>query len=233
MKQTPSPTQFHAAIADTTVLFSFEEQGLRVLLARLPADAGKEEWALPSILLNPNQEPEKAAFDLAVEVSGQNWLELHQVGAYSVSEQHDLGRVIQIAWYGFLSPVPDLPKPPAWAAELRWFAEDALPSLPPDHAEVLGSARKRLKKRMRRHPVAFRMLPVLFSMNDLQLLYEQVFEMELDKRNFRKKVMASGLVLETGISKSREGGQGRSAILHRFDWEAYRQDRERMFHFDL
>lgn len=233
MKQTPSPTQFHAAIANTPVLFSFEEQSLRVLLVRLPTESGLVEWALPSILLDPNQEPEKASFDLAVEVSGQNWLELHQVGAYPAAVQYPLGRVFHIAWYGFLSPVPDLPQPPSWAAELRWFAEDVLPTLPEDHAEVLNSARKRLKKRMRRHPVAFRMLPVLFSLNDLQLLYEQVFEMELDKRNFRKKVMASGLVLETGISKSREGGQGRSAILHRFDWEAYRQDRERMFHFDL
>jgi 8-oxo-dGTP diphosphatase len=235
MEQATSHSVFHAAIATTTALFSFDEDGLRVLLVRreTPNTPTQSGWALPGLILSPEQEPETAAFSLAVSVSGQNWLELHQVRAFTAPDRHPAGRVINIAWYGFLSPVPDLPAPPTWAKEMRWVPETELPPLLFDHEEVLASARKRLKKRMRRHPVAFRMLPVLFSLNDLQAVYEQVFEMELDKRNFRKKVMASGLVLETGISRSRDRGQGRSAKLFRFDWENYRKDRERLFHFDL
>ena len=233
MEQALHPAHSYATIATTTVLFSFEADALRILLARRKGQETGREWAIPGMIIGPDQDSDTSALALATEVSGQKWLELHQVRAFDAPDRHPLGRVVNIAWYGFLSPIPELPAPPAWATELKWFGENELPPLMFDHQEVLISARKRLKKRMRRHPAAFRMLPVLFSLNDLQAVYEQVFEMELDKRNFRKKVQSSPLIIDTGVIRSRDSGQGRSAKLFRFDWESYRQNRELMFHFDL
>ena len=79
-----------------------------------------------------------------------------------------------------------------------WFPVTDVPSLAFDHEEILNTGLKRLQGKVRYQPIGFELLPERFTMRQLQRLYEIVLERNLDKRNFRKWVLALEQVEETG-----------------------------------
>ena len=87
--------------------------------------------------------------------------------------------------------------PPTAASDARgaaWFAVDDTPSLAFDHAEILEVAHRRLQGKVRYQPLGFELLPRKFTLSQLQRLYEVLLGMALDKRNFRKKILAMGFL---------------------------------------
>jgi len=106
-----------------------------------------------------------------------------------------------------------------------------VPKLAFDHAEILALALARLKAKVRYQPIGFELLPPKFTLSELQHLYEAVLETDLDKRNFRKKVL--GFALLVPLKETRMAGRHRPAQLFRFDAAKYEKLKKRGFHFEL
>jgi 8-oxo-dGTP diphosphatase len=117
------------------------------------------------------------------------------------------------------------------ARDAGWFGVHDVPSLAFDHADILHMALDRLRGKLRYQPVGFELLPKKFTLSELQHLYELVLERELDKRNFRKRVLAMDLLIET--DEVQQDVSHRAARLYRFDERKYRRLARAGFNFEL
>ncbi len=117
------------------------------------------------------------------------------------------------------------------ATDARWFPISRVPRVAFDHADILVTALTRLQGKVRYQPIGFELLPPKFTLSQLQHLYEAVLETELDKRNFRKKVLGLGLLVP--LKETRMTGRHRPAQLFRFDADRYEKLKKRGFNFEL
>ncbi len=117
------------------------------------------------------------------------------------------------------------------AREAACFRFHDVPSLAFDHAEILGEALARLRGKLSYQPIGFELLPKKFALSQLQHVYEVVLERQLDKRNFRKKVLATGLLMET--DEVQQDVAHRAARLYRFDERKYKRLARDGFHFEI
>ena len=117
------------------------------------------------------------------------------------------------------------------AAAAQWFPVAHVPKLAFDHAEILATALARLKGKVRYQPIGFELLPPKFTLSQLQHLYEAVLATELDKRNFRKKVLSFGLLRP--LKETQMTGRHRPAQLFRFDTDKYERLKKRGFNFEV
>ncbi|MCU0430135.1 MAG: hypothetical protein MUF42_09200 [Cytophagaceae bacterium] len=112
-----------------------------------------------------------------------------------------------------------------------WHPISDLPALVFDHRIILEKSLNHLKEKVKFHPVGFELLPEKFTLTELQNLYEVILGKELDKRNFRKKILGMDLIIKT--SESQKGVAHRAARFFRFDPERYKLLIEQGFNFKL
>ncbi len=117
------------------------------------------------------------------------------------------------------------------SSRVGWFGLDDLPKLAFDHAEIVTSAHERLRGKVRYAPIGFELLPQRFSLTQLQRLYEIILGTALDKRNFRKKILAMDLLVET--DEVEQGVRHRAARLYRFDRRKYDRLTKQGFEFAM
>ncbi len=96
---------------------------------------------------------------------------------------------------------------------MAWLPAYNPPALGFDHDQIISYAIQRLRYKLEYTAVAFQLLPDVFSLTDLQNAYEHLLREKLDKRNFRRKVLGTGVVEDTGELR---GGDHRPARLYRF-----------------
>jgi 8-oxo-dGTP diphosphatase len=140
-------------------------------------------------------------------------------------------RVVTVAYYALLKLSDHRVQAATDARDAAWFAVDDLPRLAFDHADIVSVALTRLRGKVRYQPIGFELLPPKFTLSQLQRLYEIVLERPLDKRNFRKKVLALGLLEE--LDEVEQDVAHRAARLYRFDERRYRKLVTRGFNFEL
>ena len=227
-KQRP---QFGTALAVDNVIFGFADGALRVLLVQRGVSPAAHEWALPGEYVFPDEDTGAAAARILHELTGLREVYLEQVHTFADPARHPAGRVITVAYYSLVGTRSHPVQPQGWAEDARYFPIEEVPPLAFDHADILEVCLTRLRERVRRRPIGFELLPDTFTLSDLQLLYEALLGEELDERNFRKKILQTGVVQATGELQT--GVSHRPAKLYRFDVEEYDRLRKRGFSWDI
>ncbi len=181
---------------------------LAVLLCRTPE--GREKWMLPSDGQRPGEAMEAAAWRLAkgASVSESEWVE--QVGAFGDGRRHPLDSDITVG-YAMLVPMGT---PSPMGGVYAWFPLSDVPQLAPRQRDLLDAAVTFVKGRMDQSPVAFRLLPQLFTLTELQQTYELLLGKKLHKASFRRALQAAWLVEPS--DEWRSEGRGRPAQLYRY-----------------
>lgn len=194
------------------VVFGTGGEALSVLLVK-QGDA----WALPGGAVGEESLDEAARRELA-SGTGLNRVYLEQL--YTFGPQQ---RTVTVAYYALVNAVS--------AVRGAWFDVHALPALVHDHDHIVAVALNRLKGKVRYQPIGFELLPEKFTLSQLQRVYELVLERQLDKRNFRKKILSFGFVRDAG--ETQQAVAHRAARLYRFDERSYRAMVSRGFDFEL
>jgi 8-oxo-dGTP diphosphatase len=117
------------------------------------------------------------------------------------------------------------------ALEAQWFSVNDIPKLAFDHAEILALALERLRAKLTYQPIGFDLLPTEFLFSDLEQLYVTILGKEIDRRNFRKKIMSFGFLEETSMFRQKKSG--RPAKLFRFNQMKYKELESKGIYFDL
>jgi 8-oxo-dGTP diphosphatase len=136
-----------------------------------------------------------------------------------------------VAYYALVNLADHRVQAATDARDAAWFAVADAPSLSFDHDDILAAASSRLKGKVRYEPIGFELLPPRFTLSQLQRLYETVLERPLDKRNFRKKILSMGVLVET--DEIQQDVAHRAARLYRFDEDKYRRLKKKGFNFEI
>ena len=218
------------AVAVDCVVFGLDEQ-LKVLLVERGIEPFLGDWALPGGFVRPKERLEEAARRELSEEAGLSDVYLEQLYTFGDPDRDPRGHTVSIAWYALVNIRDHRVVAATDAADAAWFPVHETPELAFDHASILEVARQRLRAKVRYQPIGFELLPRRFTLTQLQQLYETVLETPLDKRNFRKKVLSLGLLVDTGEMES--GVPRRPAKLFRFDRRKYRALEKRGFEFSI
>jgi len=146
---------------------------------------------------------------------------MRQVGAFGNVDRDPGERVVSIAYYALIN-VKDYDDDLRIKHGVEWMDINDIPQLYSDHNEMVRKARKMMKQKLSQEPVGFRLLPSLFTLTQLQRLYEAVNGEELDKRNFRKRIKDMDFIEKTDLID--KTGSKRGAYLYRFNKRAYNED---------
>lgn len=214
--------EFKVALSLSLVLIGFDGKGLQVLLARSSKPPYEGALFLPSRYLGPGDELSTSARQMFVELFGyDNAAGIEQLQAFGKVFRHPGGRVVNIAHYATVR-TEDF-RAEAWETHgMMWAPYVAVPELAFDHNEIVKYAQERFKRRVKRRPVGFSLLPDPFTLGQLQVLYETALSTAFDKRNFRKKLRKTDILLPlTSKADGRQPGQHKGALLFRFNTEKY------------
>ena len=138
---------------------------------------------------------------------------------------------MSVAYFGLVDPDKFDLQADTDASDARWFLLDELPPVGYDHQGIISLAEKRLSAKLHYQPIGFDLLPKEFPFSDLEHLYKTILGKEIDRRNFRKKMLSFGILEETG--KIRKIGSGRSAKLFSFNKQKYQELQKGGFLFEI
>ncbi len=177
---------FNIAISVDCVIFGYEDKELKVLLIKSDLEEFEGLYSLLGDLVKPDEDLETASYRILRERTGMDDVYLEQVQAFGSIGRHPSGRVITIAYYSLIDI--NHHKFQLNHNELSWHPVNEIRKLAFDHKLILDTCLARLQDQVMDHPIIFNLLPEKFSLRELQELYESILGVELDRRNFRKKI---------------------------------------------
>jgi 8-oxo-dGTP diphosphatase len=219
------------ALAVDCVVFGLDENDLKVLLIQRKLQPFQHTWALPGGFVRIDETLDAAARRELEEEAGVSDVFLEQLYTFGGLDRDPRERVVSVAYYALAKLSDHRIRAATDAMGVGWFGLDDLPKLAFDHTEVVTRAHERLRGKVRYAPIGFELLPPRFSLTQLQRLYEIVLGTDLDKRNFRKKILAMDLLVET--DEVEQGVRHRAARLYRFDRRKYERLARQGFEFAM
>lgn len=208
-----------------------DEADLQVMLIRRDLPPFKGDWALPGGFVHLDETLDEAARRELQEETGITNLYLEQLYTFGALDRDPRERIVSVAYYALVRMSDHTVQAATDAADAAWFNVHDVAKLAFDHDEIFAMALERLRGKVRYKPIGFELLPDKFTLTQLQQVYEAILGEKLDKRNFRRKVDKTGLVVETG--EVQKDVAHRAARLYRFDRKQYRKLEEKGLNFEI
>ena len=215
-----------SSLSIDSVIFGFEDE-LKVLLIKHFDGISSGKWALPGGFVGLQESLDTAASRILFQLTGLNHIFLEQLKAFGAVDRFSERRVVTISYYALIQSNQIGLVPGFTASEVKWATIDKVGKLPYDHNQILAYALKSLQQKVKLEPVGFNLLPKTFSLLELQKVYESILQMKLDKPNFRRKILKTGLLKK---SKGKQKGvPHRAATLFEFDETVYHKYKTQKF----
>lgn len=218
-------------VAVDAVVFGYKDKKLNVLLIRRNIAPYKDSWALPGGLVLEDENLEQAVERELKEETNVTVDYLEQLYSFGDLGRDPRNRVVSITYFALVKPEHHDIKADTDAKDVAWFDVQNLPELAFDHAKILKKAKKRLQNKLTYEPIGFDLLENKFLFSDLEKLYMTILEKEIDRRNFRKKILGFGILEE--LDEKVSEGRGRPANLFQFNKNQYFKLKEEGFFFDI
>ena len=202
----------HPALTTDIVIFTLQDRQLMVLLIQRANDPYKGHWGLPGGFVDIDEDLDAAALRELKEETGVSGVYLEQLYTFGRPDRDPRERVISVAYYA-LVPIDWMQiRADSDAKNVGWFPCSRLPVLAFDHRLIIDLARTRLASKLDYSTIALRFMPARFTLSELQQVYETITDAPLDKRNFRKRLLAYQCIADTG--EKRRNGKHRPARLY-------------------
>lgn len=220
-----------AALTVDCVVFGLGEEDLKVLLIQRDLEPFEGSWALPGGFVRLEETLEEAARRELSEETGIENVYLEQLYTIGDVDRDPRERVVTVTYYALVNLSDHRVHAATDARNAAWFAIDDVPALAFDHPKILKLAHERLRSKVRYQPIGFELLPAKFTLRQIQHLYEVILDRQLDKRNFRKKILSMGILVE--LDEVETDVAHRAARLYKFDRRKYRRLTKQGFHFEI
>jgi 8-oxo-dGTP diphosphatase len=202
------------AVTVDLVIFTVDDDLLKVMLVKRAEHPFADSWAIPGGFLKTSESLEEAALRVLKEKTGVENVYVEQLYTFGDPDRDPRARVITVTYFALL-PWKDLVQPASnKVTDLMWASIHHLPNLAFDHGEIVAYAVKRLRAKASYSNIVYGLMPRQFRLSELQRMYEIIINAKLDKRNFRKRMLATGLLQETG--RKDVAGAHRPAMLYKF-----------------
>lgn len=217
-------------VAVDGIIFGFEDSRLKLLVIQRKVDPKQGEWSLVGGFVQEGESTDAAAARVLKQTTGLENIFMDQLGCYGEVERDSGARVISIAYYALIR-IKEHDHILATEHGAHWLELHQIPPLIFDHGRMIADALKKLKDNAHFHPIGFELLSEKFTLSQLRSLYEEIYQHELDRRNFRKKILAMS-ILEKLDEKDKTTSK-KGAHLYRFDKQKYEQLTRRGFVFEI
>jgi 8-oxo-dGTP diphosphatase len=187
---------FNIAVSVDCVIFGYDEKELKVLVIKSDLEEFSGLYSLLGDLVRPDENLDTAPYRILRERTGLDDVYLEQVHAFGSIDRHPSGRVITIAYYSLIDIKHH--KLQLSHNELSWHPVNEMRKMAFDHKLIMDTCLQRLQQQVMDYPVVFNLLPEKFSLRQLQELYEAILGVELDRRNFRKKISIKDWLQDVG-----------------------------------
>jgi len=202
------------AVTVDLVIFTVNQNRLNVLLVKRAGAPFSGCWSIPGGFLRTGESLEQAALRVMEEKTGVKEVYLEQLYTFGRPDRDPRARIITVTYFALIAWKRLAQPESKQVTDVGWFSVDDLPLLAFDHQEILTFAIQRLRAKAGYSSIVYGLLPEAFRLSDLQKMYEVIMNRGFDKRNFRKRMLASGLLEKTG--RQEISGAHRPAMLYQF-----------------
>ncbi len=189
------------------VIFGLHEGKLNILLIKRRMMPGKDKWSLMGGFVEENESLDDAAKRVLYQLTGLENVYMDQVGTFGEVDRDPGARVMSVAYCALLN-FDDQDHQRVTDNNAHWIPLDEMPELFFDHPQIVGKALEYLRQQVNRKPLVFQFLPELFTLSQLQSVYEAILGEKLDKRNFRKRIMESNSLEKTELIDKNNSKRG-------------------------
>ncbi len=219
-------------IAVDAIVFGYQNKQLFVLLIKQKYGIFENKWVLPGGLVKNEEALTNAVVRELKEEAGITVNYLEQLFTFGDDIKRDpRNRVISVAYFALVNPQKLVLKADTDAKDVAWFTLNEIPKLPFDHNLIITKAVNRLKSKLHYQPIGFDLLPKYFPFSDIENLYKTILNRNIDRRNFRKKMLSFDILKET--NQIQKNNTGRPAKLFQFNYNKYKELEEKGFHFEI
>ena len=223
-------SQQQILVAVDCLIFGYNSKKLKLLLFKRKVKPAINQWSLIGAFVKNDQSIHDSAKQILLETTGLSNVYLDQLKTYGAVHRDPAARVISISYYS-LTSVNEIQEQSVQKFDAKWFDIDDLPELIFDHNEMVNDAIAQLQLKAKSQPIGFNLLPELFTIPDLQLLYESIYRRKLDSRNFRKKILSLDILNKTTQKDKTNSKKG--AFLYRFNKESFDKLKANGLIFDI
>ncbi|MFG4004441.1 NUDIX domain-containing protein [Flavobacterium aquidurense] len=227
-----SPTA-HAidGITIDCVIFGFNKESLEVLLVQHAGGESIGKWGLLGGYMKKEESADDAAQRIVSELTSLDNIYLEQLKAFTNPDRVPERRVVTIGYYTLVNREDYNIKASLSVIEAKWYKINTIPDLIFDHNEILKFSLMQLRNRVRQAPIGFNLLPDKFTLLQLMHLYEEILGIELDKSNFRRKILHMKLLV--ALDEKQQDVSHRAAKLYKFDADTYKKLTEKGVNFEF
>jgi 8-oxo-dGTP diphosphatase len=201
-------------VAVDCIIFGFDGNQLKALLIKRGFEPERGKWSLMGGFLDKKENADQAAIRVLHQLTGMTNIYMEQLYAFTDVNRDSAGRVVSIAYFALIN-IQDYSEQLQLEHEAKWFALSKLPPLIFDHKKMVLKAKERLRQKVASQPIGFELLPSKFTLPQLQSLYEAIYETPLDKRNFTKKMLSTGILQKLNEKEKESSRKG--AFYYIFD----------------
>ncbi|HEY0609324.1 MAG TPA: NUDIX domain-containing protein [Chitinophaga sp.] len=210
--------QIRMLVAIDCIIFGFDGQDLKLLVIKRGFEPEKGKWSLMGGFVQPDEGFEDAASRILKVLTGLEGVYMEQLLAFGDPNRDPMERTISVAYFALID-INAYKQQLSEEYRAEWISLTKLPRLIFDHAEMVSQAQARLRYKAAIHPILFELLPQKFTIPQLQILYEAVYDTVFDKRNFSRKVLSTGLLVK---QKDKERASSkRGAFYYKLDKRKY------------
>jgi 8-oxo-dGTP diphosphatase len=187
--------QKHILVAVDCIIFGFDGFEIKLLLIQRGIDPEKNKWSLMGGFLRINESLDQAAIRVLKQLTGIEGVYMEQLQTFGDPFRDPVERTVSTAYFALIN-IHEYEKQLSHEYHAEWFLLKKKPKLIFDHDEMVKQAQKKLRYKAALHPILFELLPEKFTIPQLQSLYEDIYNTNLDNRNFSRKVLSTGLLVK-------------------------------------
>lgn len=193
---------FECSVTADITIFGYVDGKLKILLIKRSSGLFKNQWHVPGGVMDEHETIEDCAAKVLFALTGFRDIHFEQVKTYTAVERHPLKRVITICFYALVRPEKHPLTLRDTITSIDWFDVDNIPeNLGFDHRKLIDEAYSFVQNNLKHKLIVGELLPKEFTLQELQNLYEDILKIELDRRNFRKRIFQMDVLESTGEKK--------------------------------
>ncbi|WP_342083527.1 NUDIX hydrolase [Dyadobacter sp. OTU695] len=213
------PQASRILVAIDCIIFGFDGKDIKLLLIKRNFEPEKDKWSLMGGFLNADEDLADGAVRILYNLTGLKDIYVEQLETFGKANRDPGERTVSVVFFALIK-IDDHDSEAVKNHNASWISLDARPKLIFDHEEMVSRAIEHLKYNAALHPIGFELLPERFTIPQLQKLYEAIYNIPIDRRNFSRKLLSTGLLIDTG--QKNNNSATKKATLYKLDTERYK-----------
>jgi ADP-ribose pyrophosphatase YjhB (NUDIX family) len=222
------PGETRILVAVDCIIFGFDGNDIKLLLIQRGLKPEKGKWSLMGGFLQPKESLDQAANRILKKLTGLEGVYLEQLQTFGDTHRDPVERTVSVVYFALID-IHQYEKQLSTEYHPEWFLLKKTPELIFDHKKMMEGAKRQLRYKAALHPILFELLPAKFTIPQLQILYEGIYDTTFDNRNFSRKVLSTELLIKQKEKDKANSKKG--AFYYKLDKRKYKANFQAFLNF--